>query len=83
MNDLADSTPIKITKLEAARRQLVTAIRIYFADGDPISTHTLAAAAFEILDDLDNHGADSGTIFDRMEKNIKPERLKEFRELIR
>jgi hypothetical protein len=30
--------PFKIGKLDAARRQLVTAIRIYFADGDCVSS---------------------------------------------
>jgi len=83
MNPFGDSTPIKITKLEAARRQLVTAIRIYFANGDPVSIHTLAAAAFGILDDLDNHGASTGTIFDQIATRITPEYVDSFREALR
>ena len=51
MDDLANQTVI-IDKLEAARRRLITAIHLYFADGDEVFTHTLTAAAFEILDDL-------------------------------
>lgn len=43
---------IKISKLDAAKRQLETAIRLYFNYGDPISIHTLACSAFEILSDL-------------------------------
>jgi hypothetical protein len=83
MNPFGDSTPIKITKLEAARRQLVTAIRIYFANGDPVSIHTLAAAAFGILDDLDNHGSSTGTIFDQIAARITPEYVDSFREALR
>jgi hypothetical protein len=83
MNAFGDSTPIKITKLEAARRQLVTAIRIFFANGDPVPTHALAAAALGILEDLDNHGAGTGTTFDRIETRLRPEHIERFREALR
>jgi len=39
-----------MTKLEAAQRQLTTAIRMFFADGDPVAVHTLACAAREIYE---------------------------------
>lgn len=39
-----------ITKLEAAHRQLTTAIRMYFDDEDIASIHTLACAAREIYE---------------------------------
>ena len=39
-----------ITNLEAAHRQLVTAIRLYFEDGDIAAIHTLACAAREIFE---------------------------------
>jgi len=45
-------TTIKLSKLEAARRQLESAITLYFNGGDPVSTHTLATACLEILCDL-------------------------------
>src|SRR5438045_2665233 len=41
--------PIRISKLDAARRQLQTAISLWFNDGDPVAIHTLAAAAYEII----------------------------------
>lgn len=41
-----------ISKLDAAKRQLYTAINLYFKDADPISIHTLTAAAHQILMDL-------------------------------
>ena len=40
---------LRLTKLDAARRQLETAVRLYFHEGDPVSTHTLAAAAYNVL----------------------------------
>jgi hypothetical protein len=43
---------IEISKLDAAKRQLKTAINLYFSYGDPVSIHTLASAAREILYDL-------------------------------
>jgi len=46
------STTITVTKIEAARRQLRTAIELWFADGDPVAVHTLSAAAHQIVHDL-------------------------------
>jgi hypothetical protein len=39
-----------VTKLEAANRQLSTAIRMFFADDDAVAVHTLACAAREIYE---------------------------------
>ena len=44
--------PIIITKLDAARRQIDTAIALYFCNGDFISIHTLAYAAFSLVKDI-------------------------------
>ncbi len=41
---------LALDKLEVARRQLETAVEMYFAGGDPVSIHTLTMAAYEILD---------------------------------
>lgn len=46
---------VNIAKIDAARRQLETAIELYFQGGDVVSVHTLAAAAREILADLCEH----------------------------
>lgn len=45
----------KISKLDAARSQLETAIMLYFNEADPVSIHTLAAASYEILQDLSSN----------------------------
>lgn len=47
-----DVSRIQISKLEAAKRQRDTAIKMWFADGDPVSIHTLAAAAHQIINDV-------------------------------
>lgn len=46
---------LRLTKLEAAQRQLARAIRMHFAEDDPVSTHTLAGAASVLLTDLVEH----------------------------
>jgi hypothetical protein len=46
---------IEITKTDAVLRQLETAITLWFNNGDSLSIHTLAAAAYQILYDLNKH----------------------------
>ena len=46
---------LKLSKLDAAKRQIETAIRIYFGYGDPVSIHTLTAAAYNIVRDINVH----------------------------
>jgi hypothetical protein len=41
-----------ISKIEAAQRQLDCAIRLYVADDDIVSVHTLSRAAFRLLYDI-------------------------------
>jgi hypothetical protein len=43
---------MNVTKLDAAKSQLATAIRLYFEDCDPVSVHTLVMAANEIIERL-------------------------------
>lgn len=45
----------KISKSEAAKRQLETAIDLFFEGGDALSAHTLAFAAFKVLLNLYPH----------------------------
>jgi hypothetical protein len=44
-----DEKHIVLSKLDCARSQLETAIKLFFEDGDPVSIHTLASAAYELL----------------------------------
>jgi hypothetical protein len=41
-----------VDKLEAAKRQLEAAIALFFDNGDPVSIHTLARAAHDVISDL-------------------------------
>ena len=43
---------LQISKLDAALRQLQTAILLYFNSRDPVSIHTLSAAAYNLLRDI-------------------------------
>jgi hypothetical protein len=65
-----------VTSLAAARSQLATAIRLYFAGGDPISTYTLAAAASEIIHQLCKHRGILG-LRDQLMQAIPPDRKRE------
>lgn len=42
---MTNGPKIMTSKLGCARRQLQTAVRLYFNDADPISIHTLACAS--------------------------------------
>lgn len=68
---------IRVTKIEAARRQIDTAIRQLFSGEDALAIHTVAAAAHTILRNI----ADKTGISNWQEsiKNcVRPEKIKEF-----
>ncbi len=67
---------LRLTKADAAKRQLETAIQLWFHDGEPTSIHALAAAAHQILDDLGKIRGDR-TMF-RSAAYVRPEFRKEF-----
>ncbi len=64
-----------VSKIEAARRQLKTAIELWFADGDVVSINTLASASHQIIHDLNHNVKNEPLILDR------PELTKEQRKL--
>lgn len=64
---------LKFTKLDSARRQLETAIRLYFSESDPVSVHTLAGAANESLRDLTRHAGAEPMLKDQTLASIKPQ----------
>jgi hypothetical protein len=69
MTDFKDG--ITVTKLDAARRQLRTALRLWFHDGDPVSIHALLAAAHEIIHRLYRNKGLRNLMFDN--ENIEEE----------
>src|SRR5690348_9499455 len=67
---------ISVTKIQAAESQLRTAIEMYFTHRDPISVHTLATSAYQIIHDLNHHKKGDPLIFDS--DFIKDEYRKKF-----
>ena len=55
---------VTVKKLEAAKRQLHTAITLWFADCDHVSVHTLACAAHQIVDDINKNKKGTELLFD-------------------
>jgi hypothetical protein len=53
------SAELHLSKLDVALRQLETAVTLYFHSADPVSIHTLTAAAYNVLRNVKTHrGAD-------------------------
>ena len=75
---------ITLNKLEVARRQLETAIQMYFLGGEPVSTHTLATSALEVLSGLNNARKGSPMLSDlECSGAIRPDQLKLARSVFR
>jgi len=73
---------VEVTKIDAARRQLETAVVLYFRDADPVSIHTLACAAYEILLSLNRASNGAPMIKDWIVDMVGPELSGEFRRFI-
>jgi len=65
---------IKMAKLDAARRQLETAIALFFDNGDPVAIHTLACAAYDVIDNV-NHSRGGKEMFVKRRYTRLPGRL--------
>jgi hypothetical protein len=61
--DLRSSPKLLITKLGAAERQLCAAIRLVFADEDVLAIHTVAAAAYRLLRDIEESRGQHGFLY--------------------
>jgi hypothetical protein len=61
---MPSSPEIEVTKLDAAQRQLRTAISLWFHDGDSVSIHTLLAASHEIIHRLYRNKGLENLVFD-------------------
>mgnify|MGYP000011017601 CR=1 FL=1 len=70
------SIEITVTKIEVARRQLRTAIELWFYGGDPIAIHSLAAASHQVVHDLNVKNGGPNLMFDTA--YIEDEYRKEF-----
>lgn len=67
-----DAPPkILVTKTDAMRRQLLTAVKLWFAEGDPVAIHTLLYASHEILHTLFRRDGHKHLLFNS--RIVKPE----------
>lgn len=57
---------ITVSKLDAVKRQLETAVHLYFLSRDPISIHTRTAAAYGILKALNKHRSGKNMLMDEI-----------------
>lgn len=79
---MADPSIEKVTKVDAARRQLSTAIRLFFDRRDTISIHTLVAAAQGIMHDLLTKQAPDKGSFLKTAIVVRPDKKDEYFKLI-
>lgn len=56
----------RINKLDAACRQLNTAISLWFNNGDTVSIHTLACSAHQIVHDINKQRCNRDLIYDTL-----------------
>ena len=74
---------LTISKLDAAKRQLETAIRLYFHHGEPVSIHTLVSASYNIIRDINTkRGGEKMVVKELLFDQVRPERHVEFRKLL-
>ena len=73
--------PEKVTKLDAARRQLATAITLWFKGADTVSIYSLSHAAYEVIHNFTRPKRGRKLLFDSLV--IKDEYRREFNTLIR
>jgi hypothetical protein len=74
---------ISLNKLDAAHSQITSAIFMYFHWGDPVAIHTLVAAAYGVLQDINKYkgGKPMTQDFDFIkDKKLKGSIIKIFRE---
>lgn len=74
---------LTISKLDATKRQLETAIQLYFHQGEPVSIHTLVSAAYNIIRDInERRGGTKMVVKEQLFEYVKPEMHREFHDLL-
>jgi hypothetical protein len=75
------TTKLHLPKLDVALRQLETAVTLYFQSSDPISIHTLTAAAYNVLQDIKKHRGAGFQMFKDADM-VYPEKRREYVEML-
>jgi hypothetical protein len=70
---------LQVSKLDAAKRQLEVAVRLFFFEGEPVSLHTLVGAAYNLLRDINRH-LDGEPLFvkETLVEHVRPQMKEEF-----
>jgi hypothetical protein len=69
---------IKVSKLDAARRQLDGAIQLWFSNGDAVATHLLVCASQQVIEDIGKkHGETAYSLVEIMRKVVAPVHLED------
>jgi hypothetical protein len=79
---MAEAPFINISKLDAAKRQLETAILLFFKSQDVVSIHTLAYAAHRVLTDLGSQQGKKSLLWDDFIQMTVPARRNEVYEML-
>lgn len=76
---------VSVQKIEAAKCQLNTAIKLWFANADQISVHTLACAAYQIIHDINIEKKGAELLLDSsvINKEFRKEYINEMRKAMR
>lgn len=70
-----------ISKIDASKRQLETAITLFFNYADPVSLHTLTVASHTILKDLAKKQQIKSILRWEILSNVKPEKKNEIKKI--
>ena len=83
-NERDKSKAERVTKLDAAGRQLRVAIRLFFQREDMVAVHTLAAAAQEVLRRIGRARGIKSIFLDEgyIDQVVRPEMRQEYRRLL-
>jgi len=68
---------MQVSKLDAARRQLETAVRLYFSEADPVSIHTLTSAAYQVLSDVNRARGGAPMLKEQVPTWVRPDATRE------
>lgn len=68
-------TPESVSRQDAIRRQLDTAIWLWFQDDDSVSIHTLACSALKIAHDIGEKLGKPAILFEHLPKELKKDAI--------
>ena len=68
---------MKISKLDAAKRQMETAVRLYFSEADPVWIHTLTWAVYQVLADINKSRSGNPMVTEQILRGVLADKVDE------